>query len=77
MKLSNIWRRVKRKTPEFFIKTRKFGFLLTGISGALLAVPGLNIPVGLAIVLGHVVTIGATVVAVSSVAVKSDENTTI
>lgn len=64
--------RIKSPTPTFFRKLRKWGFLMAGIGGAIIAAP-IALPTILITAAGYLTVAGAVTVAVSQSATVNEE----
>ncbi len=71
--MNEILNRLTHPTPKFFNRLAMIGGILGTVGGALLAWP-VALPVALVTLGGHLVAVGATVVAVSKLTVQNPEN---
>ena len=63
--------RIQSPTPAFFRTIRKWGLIMAGISGAIIAAP-ITLPTLLVSVAGYIAVAGAAAVAVSQAATIGD-----
>jgi hypothetical protein len=70
--MNKIAKRLKRRTPKFFVKVRNIGLALAGVSAALLAAP-VALPAILLNVAGYLGVAGAVASAVSQSAVTNEK----